>query len=174
MVIPPLPWTSSNDGGYLLNKLSIMRTHGCKSQVTALEQADMTEVYNGLNALGSTGWRINEEILDIQTKAWDAGLTVGDLPSREDFKVPPPPADFDNSTTPYKFNDKGEKTIDREHENYSAFAERFKEWNQQRNEGSKVKQRNSELHSQRCDTIIKLNQAEEVRNCEEMRQFRSS
>ncbi|GMH69028.1 hypothetical protein TrST_g3211 [Triparma strigata] len=168
MVIPPLEWTNSSDGGYLLNKLSIMRTHGCKSQVQALDQADMTEVYKGLNALGSTGWRINGEILDIQKKAWDDGLVIGDLPSRKDFAVPPPPADFDNSNTPYKIDEKGEKVIDREADEYADFAARFKEWNQLRNEGSKVKQRNSELHSQRCDTIIKLNQAEEFRKYEDI------
>jgi hypothetical protein len=40
--------------------------------------------FAALNALGETGWRVNEEVYKIAKKVWDAGGGVAALPTRED------------------------------------------------------------------------------------------
>ena len=154
MVVKPLPWTDPQDGGYLYNRERIMRTHGCTLQTTFLETADMPEVMEGLNCLGETPWRINKEILEVQEEAYRQGLTVGDLPSKVDFPVPTPP-DFDGEDTPIGPDGKVDKTSP----GYEAFKAKFIKWTREKEAAAKVRQRNAELHSLRCDTTIKLGQA---------------
>ena len=45
-------------------------------------------MYDALNFLGRVKWRINKDVYDIIQEAWEQGLTVGDLPSREDVAMP--------------------------------------------------------------------------------------
>ena len=161
MVVPPLPWTDHLDGGYVLNRESIMRTHGCKLQRMCLEGSDMPKVYDGLNSLGSTPWKINTEILELQEEAYKKGMTVGDLPSQVDFEVPEV-KDFDNTDTPFT---EDRKAIDKEDPRYPAFKERFLEFNEAQKRAGQTRQRNYELHSLRCDTRIKVRVCEEPYFC---------
>jgi len=91
MVVPPVPWTGPTTGSYLVNESVIMRTRGCRQQLKALEFADMSLVYDGLNALGSTPWRINTGILGLQMEAWRNKMTVGELPSQVSAPKAAPP-----------------------------------------------------------------------------------
>eukprot|EP00794_Sanderia_malayensis_P016234 gene16234-17872_t len=69
MLVPPRPWTSVNQGGYLVHPTPIVRTIMDRYQLKDLnEQADdgkLTAIYDSLNYLGTTCWKVNTKILDI-------------------------------------------------------------------------------------------------------------
>src|SRR5690606_33863339 len=67
MVVPPLPWRPGERGGYrfaLRGKYPLVR--GISSSHRAkVEAADMPLVYQALNAIQATAWRINPAVLDL-------------------------------------------------------------------------------------------------------------
>ncbi|GMI43369.1 hypothetical protein TrCOL_g9668, partial [Triparma columacea] len=167
MVVPPKPWKSRTDGCYYFNSTSMMRTHGCELQNKALDEAELDTVCEGLNALGKTPWKINKEMLEIQLEAWRRGLTLGDLPQTEDHELPEEPKKFDKSNfAPAPLNPDGK--VDKEHPDYKNYMEKLSKYYDEKKIYQKVKQRNYELHSLRCDTLIKLDQAQQFQDFEEI------
>jgi DNA-directed RNA polymerase len=161
MLVKPKPWTGPFDGGYLVNDVSIMRTHGCKQQTAALNNAHLDHVYDGLNALANTPWRINGTILDLQKEAWDRGMTVGGIPSREDVAV----MDMPKADIP-AFAKLEDGKPDRDDPDYEANLKHLNDYIAVRRLWKKQVQKNAELHSLRCDTLIKLSQAEQFKDNE--------
>jgi DNA-directed RNA polymerase len=43
--------------------------------------ADLSTVYNGLNALGRVPWKINRKVLDAAQRCWDENIPLGDVRS---------------------------------------------------------------------------------------------
>jgi DNA-directed RNA polymerase len=136
MVVPPVDWTDVEKGGYLQSPTLVMRTRGSTAQRDKLMQADMTQIYSALNALGRTPWRINRAVFDVQREAWAAGGGVADLPRREDVQVPTKPDNFD------ALDARGQKAF------HTAVRLATKT--------------NAERHSLRCDTTLKLQVAQEL------------
>ena len=91
MIVPPTDWTGPKKGGYRWLEADLMRTHGSQVQREALRHGDLSLVYDGLNILGKTAWKINKEILQIGKACWDTNIPIGDIPSRTDLEVPPEP-----------------------------------------------------------------------------------
>jgi DNA-directed RNA polymerase, mitochondrial len=56
-----------------------------------LQNADLSTLYNGLNAMGRVPWKINDRILEVAQCCWDSNIAVGDVPSKTDLVVPPKP-----------------------------------------------------------------------------------
>jgi len=164
MVVPPRPWTSRTEGCYYFNQVSMMRTHGCSLQNQALDNADLTLVYRGLNALGKTPWKINMDMLETQEEAWGKEMTLGGLPSRKDYEVPNKPGRFNSEGVPRMEDGK----VDKEHKDFPLFKERFLKHLENEKHYNKINQRNSELHSLRCDTMIKLDQARQFKDFEQI------
>jgi DNA-directed RNA polymerase len=133
MVVKPVPWVSPTVGGYLYVPSVLMRAQEHQAQYASLWNADLATVFAALNALGETGWRVNEDIYRIVKKVWDEGGGLAALPTREDISFPDPPDDLDT-------NDESKRTWKR--------TER------------KIRQLNSDLNSLRCDTTYKLSVAE--------------
>ena len=77
MVVPPRKWESPSKGGYFALNVDLMRTHGCDIQKDALHKANLSDLYDGLNALGRVPWKINKTILDVAQKCWDDGVDIG-------------------------------------------------------------------------------------------------
>ncbi|GAB0495019.1 hypothetical protein MMPV_006316 [Pyropia vietnamensis] len=88
MVVPPRPWTSPNRGGYLLTHAPFIRTRPSRRLREALFAADLGPVLDGLNALSSQGWRVNQQVLDVATALWERGGGIAGLVSRENVGVP--------------------------------------------------------------------------------------
>jgi len=101
MVVPPVDWTSPRDGGYLTHHLSQMpfvkvrQNVASQNYLTDLEsRADgMKDVYDAVNTIQSTPFRINMFVLKTFQEVYDRGISVGKLPSREDLPIPPSPLD---------------------------------------------------------------------------------
>jgi DNA-directed RNA polymerase len=87
-VVPPKPWTSVRGGGYYSGRPEPIVTRAFPGQMEALEQADLTTVYKGLNGLQATGWRINKRVLATMQAAWENGLEGLPMPRREPLEKP--------------------------------------------------------------------------------------
>ncbi|KAL3922592.1 MAG: hypothetical protein SGILL_002123 [Bacillariaceae sp.] len=101
MIVPPTKWTGARKGAYRWLEVNLMRTHGSNIQGEALRHADLSDVCDGLDILGKQAWKINNEILEIGQRCWRDNVSIGDIPSRTDFEVPPersrPSFQFDTS-----------------------------------------------------------------------------
>ncbi|KAM0019810.1 putative DNA-directed RNA polymerase [Helianthus debilis subsp. tardiflorus] len=130
MLLPPVNWTGYNRGGYLFLPSYIMRTHGAKQQrdvVKRTPKKQLEPVFEALNTLGATKWRVNRKVLAVVDRIWASGGRLADLVDRDDVPVPEEP-DTDDETEIKKWKWKV-KTIKKE---------------------------NRERHSQRCDIELKL------------------
>lgn len=161
LLVPPRKWHARprttkrsgqivggpSDGGYLLLRSQFMRTNGSKLQSRLLQRADLSRVYDALNALGETPWTVNSEVLQVVKAKWESGGGVASLPRREDFQVAEvvwpekPEGDAATESALERWNDQREETI-----------EKYRR-------AKRLTQHNSDLHSLRCDTTLKLNQA---------------
>jgi len=106
MVAPPRDWTSPKDGGYLTDiggRADLVRTRNVAYK-RELELVDMPAVYASLNAIQSTGWKINTPVLEVMKELWDAGGDVAGLPSRELMELPARPEMLDTNPDYYKEN----------------------------------------------------------------------
>ena len=175
MVVKPRDWTGINDGGYETVKIDFMRTRHCKTQKvsavkdsaqqiltrvviqSALQRADLSKVFDGLNVLGRIPWKINQTVLDAALKCWEDEIVVGDIPSRRDYEVPPAPEPL-----PYQNWD---ALSDHEKDDQMDLLRKYKGTLLRHN---RFKQRNMDLHSLRCSTVLKLNQAKKFRDFEEI------
>ena len=151
MVVPPKKWTNTRKGGYELLKCDFMRTHGCAVQQAALREADLSNVMDGLNALGQVPWKINKTILEAAQRCWDEGIVLGDIPSQQDFEVPPAPIRPDRSQSDSESGD-----------------DAFQKYRENMLKHRRIAQKNMDLNSLRCSAILKLNQARQFESFEKI------
>jgi DNA-directed RNA polymerase len=158
MVVPPVPWQRHDLGGHLTLRSSVMRVRahgGAEAQTRRLEAADaemvagagpgLSRVYDALNALGATPWRINRRVFAVLEAVWAYGGGVCGVPPRADVPVPPPlPAGFRLQRL-----GGGAGPL-------AAFARPRAEVRARRAEAYRARKRNNERHSLRCDAEYKL------------------
>ena len=158
MIVPPKPWTSPDEGGYLWLQSELMRYHGSHMQKDALGVADMSTLYQGLNVLGQVPWKINQRILEVAWQCWDQNISLGDIPSRTDFDVPEEP-------TPPPFAPAG---VDRDSPEGREIAQQRKSYLDALNKYKRIRQRNMDLVSLRCSAMLKLDQADKFKDFDEI------
>lgn len=59
-------------------------------------KSQMPLVYECINLVQSTPYRVNKKVLEVSKSIWDKGLTIGKIPSK--FNLPIPPKPFDIAT----------------------------------------------------------------------------
>jgi DNA-directed RNA polymerase len=134
MLVEPKKWRSLKDGPYYRYSPLLVR-HKDEDDVqvmyakAASEKGHLSQVYKGLDVLGKTAWRINQDVLKVMLEAWNSGEAVADLAPENPEKSFPPEPDS------------------------SAPAEAKKAW---RNEVRRIENEISGLHSQRCFTNLQL------------------
>jgi DNA-directed RNA polymerase len=74
MLVPPVPWTRRYNGGHVFLRTMVMRSkgQGAREQSELLKLADdgmhhgggLENVYDALNVVGATAWRINRTVHD--------------------------------------------------------------------------------------------------------------
>ncbi|WNH52462.1 DNA-directed RNA polymerase [Stenotrophomonas oahuensis] len=94
MVHPPRDWTSPYHGGYVTQVLNprLVRTNS-REYLDDLKNADLSQVYESINAIQSTPWQINTRVLDVIRDMWDAQENSPALVQRRDEPLPPRPYD---------------------------------------------------------------------------------
>ncbi|XP_038858275.1 DNA-directed RNA polymerase, mitochondrial-like [Salvelinus namaycush] len=146
MLCPPVPWTSSKFGAYLLTPTKMMRAvEGANQHEILLEKcqdADLHAVLDSLNQLGNAAWRINQPLLDII-------ISIFNDKGSEKLDVPPP-----NSEAPKipRYNQQDSATFT------SAEKAHLKR------EVVNAKKKCSEMHSLRMDALYKLSIANHMRD----------
>ncbi|XP_060192764.1 DNA-directed RNA polymerase 2B, chloroplastic/mitochondrial isoform X2 [Lycium barbarum] len=130
MLVPPVKWTGYDKGGHLYLPSYVMRTHGARQQREAVKRASRNQlrpVFEALDTLGSTKWRINKRVLSVVDRIWAGGGRLANLVDRDDVPLPEEPDTEDEAVrTKWRWKVKS------------------------------VKKENRERHSQRCDTELKL------------------
>lgn len=91
MLVPPKPWTTIFDGGYLQMKTNHRgivkaRTKGYREELIS---ADLGDVFSAVNALQNTAWRVNTFVYETLEKVLDMGLFIGDTIVGPDLPLPP-------------------------------------------------------------------------------------
>nr|TKR71594.1 hypothetical protein D5086_0000301180 [Populus alba] len=138
MLVPPKKWRGYDKGGHLFLPSYIMRTHGSRQQQDAVRSVpgkQMQKVFEALDTLGNTKWRVNGKVLDVVERIWASGGNNAGLVNRGDIPIPEKP--FSDDLTE---------------------IQRWK-WSVR-----KAKKINQERHSQRCDTELKLSVARKLKD----------
>ncbi|KAK4842452.1 hypothetical protein QYF36_021929 [Acer negundo] len=138
MLVPPLNWTGYDQGAYLFLPSYVMRTHGARQQREAVRRTPKSQlepVFEALDTLGNTKWRVNKRLLGVIDRMWASGGCLAGLVDREDVPLP--------------------EELDTEDE---AEIRKWK-W-----KVKAVKKENSERHSQRCDVELKLAVARKMKD----------
>ncbi|KAF5791883.1 putative DNA-directed RNA polymerase [Helianthus annuus] len=138
MLIPPVKWTGYDKGAYLFLPSYIMRIHGAKQQREVLKRTpkeNLQPVFDALDTLGNTKWRVNKRVLAVVDRIWSNGGRLAGLVDRHDIPLPEKPdTEDEEQLTKWKWKVK------------------------------KVKKENRERHSQRCDVELKLTVARKMKD----------
>ncbi|XP_068464153.1 DNA-directed RNA polymerase 3B, chloroplastic isoform X1 [Phaseolus vulgaris] len=137
MLVPPKKWKGYENGGYLFLTSYIMRTRGSKKQQDVMKNVgrkQMRKVFEALDTLGNTKWRVNARLLGVVEYLWAAGGNIAGLIDRKDVPIPerPPVEEF----------------------------RQIQEWKWSVRKAEKI---NLERHSLRCDTELKLSVAQKMK-----------
>jgi len=115
-------------------------------QPDVLRRADLTQVFDSLNFLGSVPWQINDPVLKVVEQVWAAGGGVAEIPRRSKYILPGEP----------------DRTPDMDEEAYE------KELKKHRNITRKLSAKNNDLKSLQADMSIKLRIAQDFRSEEDI------
>ncbi|KAM1061407.1 hypothetical protein ACFX2G_026385 [Malus domestica] len=138
MLVPPRKWKGYDKGGHLFLPSYVMRTHGSRKQVDTMRNISgkqMQKVFEALDMLGSTKWRVNKKVLNVVESIWARGGNIAGLVDREDVPVPDKPP-------------------------LEGLTE-IQEWKWSVRKAKKI---NQERHSLRCDTELKLSVARKMKD----------
>lgn len=95
-VVPPKPWTGTTNGGYWAagrKPLPLVKTRSRKA-LKRYEDVYMPEVYESVNLIQNTAWKVNKKVLNVITEMmhWPE-CPVSDVPKMEPNK-PEAPDEF--------------------------------------------------------------------------------
>lgn len=98
MVMPPKRWESVFGGGFYTNeytnKFKLIKTRDTQ-YLYDLSDIDMPEVYDAINRVQETPWRINKKVYEVMKVVWQSGSSLGDIPVQDDEPLPAKPWDSD-------------------------------------------------------------------------------
>jgi DNA-directed RNA polymerase len=93
MVVPPKDWTTPFNGGYIhgaIKRRPLVRTRG-NDLLEEIANVHMPEVYEAVNTVQNTAWRVNYGVLRVLEQALEAGHEIAGLPSSEPVPLPERP-----------------------------------------------------------------------------------
>lgn len=97
MIVPPAPWRSLTDGGYITPSLRA-RTRFVKTQTAvhrrALEAANLGTIFDAVNAIQDTSWRINVWVFEVLAECFEKQVPIG-IPEIKPTVIPPSPVPRD-------------------------------------------------------------------------------
>ncbi|KAJ3359002.1 DNA-directed RNA polymerase [Allomyces javanicus] len=85
MLVKPRPWLTYMSGGYLTSRSPCMRIKDGNPEQLAYLRASaknnrLNYILASLDVLGSTPWRINEQVFKVVLQVWNDGKAIADLP----------------------------------------------------------------------------------------------
>lgn len=99
MIVTPTPWGGPIGGGYMTREVPPLKlVRGAfKEQLAALGDADLSEVFDSLNAAQDSAWSVNPFTLTVVQMLFEMNLPVGGIPRRYDEELPVKPHDIDTN-----------------------------------------------------------------------------
>jgi Autographiviridae RNA polymerase len=95
-VVEPKRWRSPFGGAYWTGHIDRKAKRLVKTRnmnyMEDLRHVEMPHVYEGINGVQETAWKINKRVLDVMIEAWEVGREVGSLPSQRNMERPTTPA----------------------------------------------------------------------------------
>ncbi len=90
MVVPPTDWTGVKHGGYRDNSKAGVEFIKTRARTLELENCDLTDLFDAVNLIQRTPWRVNLSVLRVMSQAWSTGSRLGDIPPKhpEDAEMP--------------------------------------------------------------------------------------
>lgn len=127
MINEPEDWTTPFLGGYdreYIEGGTLIKARGQDYVKQVLENTDISKVYESINLLQKTPWKINKEVLQVIEQIKDYGNFDLDIPSFEDKPLPAKPADIETNKAALK---KWKAQVTQTHlENVSSRAKRLR------------------------------------------------
>ncbi|XP_055593098.1 DNA-directed RNA polymerase, mitochondrial isoform X2 [Uranotaenia lowii] len=143
MLCPPQPWSTPENGGYILAKSELIRlpqqAHQQIERIANVKKQDMYPTLDSLNQLGSIPWRINEGMLNVVLKVFNDG-------GNAKLDVPEPPSSLPQIEELKPRN---------EMSNYDKFDMLRKKISHKRKQG--------DMYSLWCDALYRLSLANHFR-----------
>lgn len=104
MVVPPKPWTSPTKGGYWADGRAPVHFIRCgKKALKRYQDVYMPQVYEAINIIQDTPWRINKKVLDVVNQVMQMPHPiVPTIPSQEKAELPVKPNDIDSNEASLK------------------------------------------------------------------------
>ncbi|KRX08397.1 hypothetical protein PPERSA_08596 [Pseudocohnilembus persalinus] len=138
MIFKPAKWKDSEVGGYYKRPTNLMRLPEVRTQenMQALKYTKLKQLYEILDIVGSTQWRINKKVLYLMEELWEEGGGVARIPKKN----------IDTKNFVYEFQLKETRS--------QAERKRLER---------KIQDQKDD-HSLRCDFNLKLNQAQAFKN----------
>ncbi len=96
MIVQPMAWSEDTEGGYVRIRTPLV-SKPTPQQKEALAAADLSEVYEGVNAMGSVPFQIVCPIHAHISACYESGGGMANIPLNTDRPLPPTPPRFDAS-----------------------------------------------------------------------------
>lgn len=80
-IVPPKEWTNVYDGGYYakVRELWLVKARfNPRNYLEELNNQDMPTVYNAVNAIQNTSWRVNKRVYDVLCELWNKQNLIPD------------------------------------------------------------------------------------------------
>ncbi|XP_018577460.1 DNA-directed RNA polymerase, mitochondrial [Anoplophora glabripennis] len=142
MICPPVPWTSTHVGGYLVSPCEVIRLPTqAMSQKQRLGEVGRRQLYpslDSLNQLAAVPWKVNQRVLDVILQVFNSG-------GSSSLDVPEPPSSLSPPEAVFANMDKVEK--------YQLFRQKLQ-----------YKRKKAEMYSLWCDCLYRLSLANHFRN----------
>jgi DNA-directed RNA polymerase len=112
MLVAPYPWKPEGQGGYIRIRTPFV-SKPTQTQKAALKDADLSKIYDCLNALNETAWRINRPVYEVVKQLWDSGGGVAGIPHRNNFPLPPRQVNFNDEELKKQWKREAAQVYDR-------------------------------------------------------------
>lgn len=80
MMCPPQPWSTPQNGGYIITKADLIRLpHQAVQQLSRVNETPIEKLYpalDSLNQLASIPWKVNSQLLDVILEVFNNGGSV--------------------------------------------------------------------------------------------------
>lgn len=104
-LIKPKPWEGPKDGGYWTPFVKppffirFKASHETQRQraIDEYMALDMPQVYEAINFIQETPWRINRRVFEVAQEMWEKDLALAGMPRKEAERVPPRPDDWEEN-----------------------------------------------------------------------------
>ncbi len=98
MLVPPKDWTDPYTGGFWSDHIrSSLVRRTTNAYLDEMDNMEMWEVYQAVNHLQKTPWKINTKVLEVAARCADNSLPLGNLPAGQEIPLPPVPDDMETN-----------------------------------------------------------------------------